>query len=135
MTSPPALLPSRSPIAAIVLGWLIPGGGHAYGGQWGKAILFFSLICALMAAGMVIGGGTVILHYRLWFGAQLCAGGPTMALLPISQYFAASAPIDWANRFNEMGTLYTAVAGLLNLLVVMDAYLRLAHPQRSKENA
>jgi len=135
MTDSPTLLPSRSPLAALALGWLIPGGGHAYGGQWGKAILFFSLITGLLVAGMAIGGGTVIL-YRLWFLAQLCAGGPTIALWPISQYLAPShAQVDWASRWYDVGTLYTAVAGLLNLLVMMDAYLRLAYPERGKENA
>jgi hypothetical protein len=29
----------------------------------------------------------------------------------------------------EMGTLYTAIAGFLNLLVMMDAYVKLAYPE------
>jgi hypothetical protein len=133
MKAPPVLLPGLSPVAALVLGWLIPGGGHAYAGRWGKAILFFVLITGLLVAGVAIGGGAVVLPNRLWFIAQFCAGGPAVALTPISQYFATRAAIDWADRFHEMGTLYTAVAGLLNLLVMMDAYLRLAYPEREAQ--
>jgi hypothetical protein len=127
--NPPSLtLPPRSAIVALILGWVIPGGGHAYASRWGKAVLFFSLITALLVAGMVIGGGTNILPDRLWYAAQLCAGGPTVALTALSQYFASRGPIDWADRLHETGTLYTAVAGFLNLLVMMDAYVKLAYP-------
>ena len=125
----------RSPFAALVLGWVLPGAGHAYAGRGGKAVLFFSLITALMVAGLVIGGGTNILPNRLWYAAQACAGGPAIALTPISQYLAGpnGSNIDWAAPLHEMGTLYTAVAGFLNLLVMMDAYTRLAYPGRSEE--
>ena len=126
----------RSPFAALVLGWIVPGAGHAYAGRWGKAALFFALITALLVAGLVIGRGTVILvrtppeggELRLWYAAQVCAGGPAIALTPISQYIATRDGVDWADPLHEMGTLYTAVAGFLNLLVMMDAYTRIAYP-------
>ena len=54
-----------------------------------------------------------------------------LALWQISTYVAHSGHgIDWADRLHETGSLYGAVAGFLNALVMMDAYLRLAHPQR-----
>ena len=141
--APPSNL---SPVAALVLGWVIPGAGHAYGGNWGKAVLFFALITGLLVGGMAMGGGTVLLPDRLWYAAQVCAGGPALAMTPLAQYVARRPPpadatpaynavapypgIDWADHLHETGTLYTAVAGFLNLLVMMDAYLRLAYPDR-----
>jgi len=133
-------LPARSsgtnPVLALVLGWILPGAGHAYGGRWGKAILFFVAINGLLVGGMGLGSGTVI-QKSLWLAAQLWAGGSVLALWPISNYYSALGPIDWANRLHEMGTLYTAIAGFLNLLVMMDAYIRIAFPDRpaDKENA
>ena len=137
-----------SPVLAFVLGWMIPGAGHAYGGRWGKAVLFFVMITGLVVAGVLIGGGPVLLWNQLWYAPQLCAGGPVIALTPLSQYLARRPPapdarpvytqvpptvgIDWANRLHETGTLYTAVAGFLNLLVMMDAYLKLAYPEPKK---
>jgi len=136
----------RSPVAALVLGWVLPGAGHAYAGRWGKGALFFVLITGLLVAGLVIGDGTVLLYetpghdtdsptgqVRLWYAAQVCAGGPALALTPVSNYLATVRPIDWADPLHEMGTLYTAVAGFLNLLVMMDAYTRLAYPHRAEE--
>ncbi|MCX5683222.1 MAG: hypothetical protein NT049_06000 [Planctomycetota bacterium] len=131
-----------SPVAALVLAWAIPGAGHAYAGRWGKAALFFGCIVGLLAAGMLIGGGTVIIHrdtsghIELWWMAQMGAGGPTVALTPVSEYLAKRAGGDiYANRYREVGTLYAAVAGFLNVLVMMDAYVKLAYPRgRRKED-
>ena len=131
--SPPSPLPSdRSPVVALLLGWLLPGAGHAYAGRWGKAVLFFSSITALLVAGLIIGGGTNIQPTRLWYAAQLCAGGPTIALTSVSEYLATCGFGATPNRLSETGTLHTAVAGFLNLLVMMDAYLTLAYPERRK---
>ncbi|MBE3037544.1 MAG: hypothetical protein IMZ62_01835 [Chloroflexi bacterium] len=82
---------------------------------------------------MIIGGWTVILWGPMWFAAQVCAGGPALALWRVAEYFAAQGGVDWANRFHEVGTLYAAVAGFLNLLVMMDAYIKLAYPHRGTE--
>jgi len=125
----------RSPVAALVLGWILPGAGHAYAGRWGKAVLFFLCITGLVVAGLVLADGTNILPRRLWYAAQVCAGGPAVALTPVSQYVASRGPVDWADPLHEMGTLYTAVAGFLNLLVMMDAYTRLAYPHRPQDAA
>lgn len=122
-----------SPVAALVLAWAIPGAGHAYGGRWGKAGLFFGCIVGLLIAGMILGGGTVFSPHELWYAAQVWAGGPTIALTPISQYLSAHQGIDYADRLRETGTLYTAVAGFLNLLIMMDAYLKMAYPHGKAE--
>jgi hypothetical protein len=122
-----------SPVAALVLAWAIPGAGHAYGGRWGKAGLFFGCIVGLLIAGMILGRGTVFSPHELWYAAQVWAGGPTIALTPISQYLSAHQGIDYADRLRETGTLYTAVAGFLNLLIMMDAYLKMAYPHGKAE--
>ena len=129
-----------SPIAALLLAWAIPGAGHAYAGHWGKGALFFGCIVGLLAAAMIIGGGTVIVHrdtqkhIELWWIAQMGAGGPTLALTPISEELARQGGQKiYANRFREVGTLYAAVAGFLNVLVMMDAYVRLAYPHDKRE--
>ena len=123
----------RSPVAALVLGWIFPGAGHAYAGQRGKAVLFGVLITGLLVAGFAMGRGTNLLPNEWWFAPQLGAGGPAALLTPLSQYLAIRRPVDWASPVREIGTLYTAVAGLLNLLVMMDAYVLLAYPGEKRE--
>jgi len=123
----------RSPVAALVFGWIFPGAGHAYAGQRGKAVLFGVLITGLLVAGFALGQGTNLLPNEWWFAPQLGAGGPAALLTPLSQYLAIRQPIDWASPIREIGTLYTAIAGLLNLLVMMDAYVLLAYPGEKRE--
>jgi len=125
--------PHRSPVAALVFGWIFPGAGHAYAGQRGKAVLFAVLITGLLVAGFAMGRGTNLLPNEWWFAPQLGAGGPAALLTPLSQYLAIRQPVDWASPVREIGTLYTAVAGLLNLLVMMDAYVLLAYPGEKRE--
>ena len=123
----------RSPVAALVFGWIFPGAGHAYAGQRGKAVLFAVLITGLLVAGFAMGQGTNLLPNEWWFAPQLGAGGPAALLTPLSQYLAIRQPVDWASPVREIGTLYTAIAGLLNLLVMMDAYVLLAYPGEKRE--
>jgi len=123
----------RSPVAALVLGWIFPGAGHAYAGQRGKAVLFGVLITGLLVAGFAMGRGTNLLPNEWWYAPQLGAGGPAALLTPLSQYLAVRRPVDWASPVREIGTLYTAIAGLLNLLVMMDAYVLLAYPGEKQE--
>jgi len=123
----------RSPVAALVLGWILPGAGHAYAGQRGKAVLFAVLVTGLLVAGFAMGRGTNLLPNEWWFAPQLGAGGPAALLTPLSQYLALRRAVDWASPVREIGTLYTAVAGLLNLLVMMDAYVLLAYPGEKRE--
>ena len=117
-----------SPVIALGLGLVIPGGGHAYIGQWGKAVFFFLAIMTLVVMGMALGHGMVYM-WQLWFAAQCFGGAPAWICLPISDYLSQKGNlIDWADRLHETGTLYTAVAGFLNILIMMDAYLKAAYP-------
>ena len=134
--------PKLSPVLALILGWVVPGAGHAYAGRWRKAVLFATLIIGLLVAGFAMGHGTNILKSELWYFAQVCAGGPTLVLTPISDRLAgppdtmhdsARPNADYADPLREMGTLYTAIAGFLNLLVMMDAYVKIAYPERREE--
>jgi hypothetical protein len=91
---------------------------------------------ALMLFGMALGHGTVILvtsngQWQLWFAAQVFAGAPAWICEPISDYLSRQGQgIDWADRLHETGTLYTAVAGFLNILIMMDAYLKADNPRQ-----
>jgi hypothetical protein len=117
------------PMAGL-LAWLIPGLGHIYLGQRGRGLVCLVTITATFWTGVAIGGvrSTIDPHNRkLWFLAQLGTGGNAMAgygfhrlvadnpLRKGQQYVTA----QWAAV--DVGTHYTGVAGLLNLLVIFDA--------------
>lgn len=131
----------RMPIAGL-LTWLVPGLGHIYLGDRSRGLVLFVAIAATFWAGVAIGGvkGTVAPHSRkLWFVAQLCTGGNTLAAYglhyAVDPKSARSAkPVfggHWASA--EIGVHYTGVAGLLNLLVMFDAIARAEPSRRRRE--
>jgi hypothetical protein len=104
-------------LAAVVLGLLLPGGSHLYKGRFGKAAFFGAVILGTFLAGLVMSHFHAVSprHQPYWFLGQVFAGLPALAaalLGPSSALQSASV---------EAGTLYTTVAGLLNILVVLDA--------------
>jgi hypothetical protein len=107
----------------LIVAWIIPGAGQGWLGQRGKALAFFLLITGTLVAGWLLGGLTNVTTESLWYFAQLGAAGPTLILTPINK-FVASGGLPPQGTVYDIGTLYTAVAGLLNILVMMDAYVR-----------
>ena len=110
---------ANDPLMAAVLGLILPGGGHLYGGRFGKALFFFVLIVGTFLAGLFLSGFRAVSyqHQPYWFLGQAFAGLPAVVAVLLSP--------DWRSvRLGaglEAGTLYTTVAGLMNVLVIMDA--------------
>ena len=127
-----SISPVRMPIAGL-LAWLVPGLGHLYLGLRGRGAVCLVTITATFWTGVAIGGvqGTVDPKERkLWFIAQLCSAANTLAAYGLSRSNArelareGQAPpvAHWASA--DVGVHYTGVAGLLNLLVILDAISR-----------
>src|SRR6476660_8063405 len=134
----------RDPWIAALLAWLIPGAGHLYQRRTGKGLLFMICILSTYFFGLALGEGKVV--YASWnqvdrrwqYPLQLGAGLP--ALPAIVQSMRRGEPMlggfmappkspeelsDWHKTLNmrfELGTLYTMIAGLLNILAIWDAY-------------
>ncbi|QDU77837.1 hypothetical protein Pan97_49160 [Bremerella volcania] len=138
----------KNPTTAIFLAWLIPGAGHLYQGRRGKGILFLVCILSIYFLGLSMGGGRVVYakwdneEKRLPLICQLGVGLPTLPALAqsllvrqkmepieIGGVRIMAPPIDGEmaelhrtyGYLFEMGTLYTMIAGLLNVLVIYDA--------------
>jgi len=122
----------RVPIAA-VLAWFVPGGGHFYLGYRAHALIAFVVITTTFWSGVAIGSvqGTVAPKARkLWFMAQICTGDNTLAAVALHRavdpdaYHSPrmTAGAHWLSA--EVGVHYTGVAGLLNLLLIIDAIVR-----------
>lgn len=105
-----------------VAAWAIPGAGHLWLGRRFKGMAFLIALPLMFAIGLAISG-------RLFpFDAgDLLVGLAALADLGIGlPYVIASAIGAGAGNVRavtyEYGNAYIIVAGLLNLLVVIDAY-------------
>ncbi|MCL4821765.1 MAG: hypothetical protein KJ067_21745 [Vicinamibacteria bacterium] len=113
---------TKSPLLAALLAFVAPGAGHVYASKARRGVAF------LVALGLLFGLG-VALHARLalptgfddplgylrW-AAQVAIGGPYALARLIAE--PLGRPIDPGYDY---GNTFTEVAGLLNLLVALDA--------------
>jgi hypothetical protein len=136
---------------AALLAWLWPGAGHFYQRRYGKAILYCVCILSLYALGLFLGEGKIVYwrwvnplnnpeKFCLYYLGQFFVGLPALpALIQGTLRYFDHGPILWGlmaepdpnvlnglhprlGKLVEIGSMYTAVAGLLNVLAIYDAY-------------
>ncbi len=154
MSNPKVDLKNR--YLALLLAWLVPGLGHFYQGRIGKGVLYAVSILSLFVVGLAMGDWKIVywrwvnptvstetfcFNYLGQFWAGLIA---LPALIQSTLQLRDHAPILWGfmaepqqklinglypslGKFVEIGTLYTTVAGLLNILAMYDAFEGPAH--------
>ncbi|MFW6171891.1 MAG: DUF6677 family protein [Planctomycetota bacterium] len=140
----------RQPGLAAFWAWLWPGAGHLYQRRYAKGILFMVCILSTYFFGLAMGGGHVV--YASWdqaekrwqYFCQLGVGLPALPAIVQARRQSAGRELLWGgvmappaitahtnqlsqwhrhyHSYFDLGTLYTMIAGLLNLLVVYDAY-------------
>lgn len=131
----------KSWAVAVLLAWLVPGLGHWYLGRRGKALAFFGFIAGLFLVGWGFGQFKVVCFGDTWLFIGQALGG---VLSIFTGYVGdilrnSSGPPDPVPVMYESGVVYTLVAGLLNLLVMLDAYIvanrirRPTHPEPDAE--
>jgi hypothetical protein len=107
-----------------LLGWFVPGGGHLMINEKKHAIIIFVAISLTFAAGLYIGSIGVInpVGAKPWYVAQLMNSPAVAAIGQVTK--TGDYPVH--GRPNEIGQIYTSIAGLLNLLCIVNA-VYLAH--------
>jgi hypothetical protein len=113
-----------------VLAWLVPGAGHFYLGMPKRGAIIFVTICATFMLGLVVGGIDLIDPHleRPWFCAQILTGVPAV----VAAFLQDPDVLPGVGRGMDLGQLYTGVAGLLNLLCVVDALMK-SHNVRGRK--
>jgi hypothetical protein len=140
----------RNPYKAALLAWLVPGLGHYYQGRIRKAILYAICIYGLYFLGFAMGDGKIVYwrwvnplnnpeKFCIYYIGQFFMGLATLpALIQATLKEYGMNPILWGflaepsqhiinglhprlGKWVEIGTIYTTVAGLLNILAIYDA--------------
>jgi hypothetical protein len=135
-----------------ILAWLVPGAGHYAIGEHRRGIIIFATIAVTFWGGVAIGGVRTTVYPEkksLWFMGQLCGGGHALMAYALGQssrshlleenltssQARSMSPVQRAELTRnlvatgqwgsaEIATVYTGVAGLLNILVIFDALVR-----------
>ena len=110
---------------ACFLGWIAPGAGHFYLGKRGRGVLFLAAVVLLLATGVLMDGKI----YRAESNQPLTVlatfasmgNGPAHFLLQQSSWTTRGAGSN-RSPYYEFGNTFILVAGLLNMLIILDAY-------------
>ncbi len=105
-----------------VAAWAIPGAGHLWLGRWQKGVVFLVLLPLMFAIGLGLEGRLFPFEFSQPLVALAAAADLGMGL----PYLVAKALSAGAGRVvavsYEYGNAFLIVAGLLNMLVVLDAF-------------
>lgn len=120
--------PPSAPVAA-VMAWMLPGLGHWWIGQRGRAVVFFVVITVTFWGGVAVGGVRTTVTPRdngAWIAAQLCMGPQALGALYWSNKRIVENKDDIKASWpaSNIAVVYAGVAGLLNLLVIIDVLAR-----------
>ncbi len=117
-----------APVAAL-LAWVLPGLGHWVIGERARGIIFFTVITVTFWAGIAVGGVRTTITPRdngAWIAAQLCTGTQAVAALYWSHHrsitYKEEIKAPWPA--SNISVVYAGVAGLLNVLVIIDVLAR-----------
>ncbi len=117
-------------IIVTLAGWLIPGAGYMLLGEKKRAIIIFIAITLTFTIGIYIASIGVIdyVNAKAWFVAQVLNSPLVIILGSIS----AASDYSIYGRTYDIGQIYTSIAGLLNLLCIVNsirfAYSRAVNP-------
>jgi hypothetical protein len=143
---------------ALLLAWMVPGLGHIYQGRTGKGLLYGGCILSLFLVGLALGDWRIV-YWRwvnpiastdtfcfpycfqfwaglvalpaliqstlTWYGKDLILWG----FMSVPSQPEINALFQPLGKYLEIGSLYTMVAGLLNILAMYDAFDGPAHPE------
>ncbi len=111
---------------AIALGWLIPGGGHFLLKRPGRGALLLVAVTSMFVCGLMMRGYmfqpqtgdllTTLINVGGFIGDL--AGG---LLYLLTVWLGYNQP-DVAGHVHDYGTKFLVVAGLLNILAMVDAF-------------
>jgi hypothetical protein len=124
--------------AAFLAAVALPGAGHAVAGDRRRGVMIGVGVLGLYATGLLIGGISVIDRREndWWFYGQAMVGPLTFGIDYVHQTrfkeMTSSGvrltPAPPASRYHraigkplDLGVLFTAIAGMLNLIAVIDA--------------
>jgi hypothetical protein len=111
----------RRKAAAFFVGWLVPGAGHVLLGKWRKGLFFFAVLAAIWLFGnWIVGFKPVSFDDNPFYYVGQYGSAATFLLSQALPGGKAYPRQDLELSWFDPGLLYVCVAGLLNLVVMLN---------------
>jgi uncharacterized protein DUF6677 len=113
-------IPTAAAVAISAGAWLIPGLGHILLKRWVRGLIFMACVVAMFVMGLAMNGKLYGTEFEIPLQifaliANLGAGLPYL----IAKYMGLGV---MTSESYDYGTTFLWVAGLLNFLIVLDAF-------------
>jgi hypothetical protein len=125
VTSEP-MAPASKWVPAVVVAWLVPGGGHFLLRRPGRGAILFGAVAVTFILGLMMRGAMFepqksdLLTTVIYTGGFLGDVASGLFYL-ISVWLGYNQP-DVAGHVHDYGTKFLVAAGLLNVLAMVDAF-------------
>jgi hypothetical protein len=111
-----------SPVLLILGAWLVPGGGHLWLGRRAKGVVFLLALTLMFVLGLALNGRLFPFEF-----SQPLVGLAAIADIGMGLPYFLAWSMGWGAGqvvavTYEYANAFLIVAGLLNMLVVLDAY-------------
>jgi hypothetical protein len=110
-----------SPVVTALLAWAMPGLGHLRLGRRGRAVAFCAIVLVSLATGLALDGNLyrVVPEQPLSMFATIGCMGMGLPYFIARWGFGYEGDIEGAGY--EYGSAFILTAGLMNLLLILDA--------------
>jgi hypothetical protein len=105
----------------LIVGWLVPGGGHFLQGKWVRGALLAASIISMFALGLAMQGKLYTSAEDI-LGILGMAGDLGSGLLYIVSRMAGLGAQPTQTTIADYGKVFIVVAGLLNIIAAVDAH-------------
>ena len=131
----------RAAVLPCVLAWVVPGAGHFYLGRRVRGVAFFAIVVVTFTLGLVLDGRAYLAdraHPLTYLATFANAGLGPMELIERKATYGelvwrlppgrpGQVVLDRMRRrvrsgTSEYGTTFLLTAGLMNILLILDAY-------------
>lgn len=111
-----------NPFLVVAAAWAVPGLGHLLLGRWRKAVVFIVAMPVMFVLGLVLWGRLFPFE-----PSQPLVALASVADISVGLIYFLAAPFGYGGGkvtavTYEYGNAFLIAAGLLNMLVVLDAY-------------
>jgi hypothetical protein len=115
-------IPTAAAVAICSGAWLIPGLGHVLLGRWIRGLIFTVCVVVMFVMGLAMNGKLYGTEFEIPLQifaliANLGAGLPYF----IAKYMGLGIGVLTSESY-DYGTTFLWVAGLLNFLIILDAF-------------
>lgn len=106
---------------AFLLAWLLPGAGHAVMGRWRKGLFFMAILSATYLFGLwIVGFRSVSFDENPFYYVGQYGSGLTLVMSKTVASGKSFPRPELTPSWYDPGLLYVCVAGLLNLVLMLN---------------